>query len=77
MNIAKLLLSLDNQYRGHYQTVIKGLSVEQGMEICRLPEEEFDNQESFVLELWTDNNFIVYKKDGIASGQDQIILSTC
>ena len=77
MNIAKLLLSLDNQYQGHYQTVIKGLSVGQGMEICRLLEEEFDNQESFVLELWTDNNFIVYKKDGIASGQDQIILSTC
>lgn len=77
MNIAKLLLSLDNQYNSHYQTVIKGLTVEQGMEICRLLEEEFDNQESFVLELWTGGEFTIYKKDGIASGQDQIILSTC
>ena len=77
MNIAKLLLSLDNQYRGHYQTTIKGLTLEQGMEICRLLEEEFDNQESFVLELWTGGEFTIYKKDGIASGQDQIILATC
>lgn len=77
MNIAKLLLSIDNMYNGHYQTTIKGLTVEQGMEICRLLEKEFDNQESFVLELWTDGNFTIYKKDGIASGQDQIILATC
>ena len=75
MNIAKLLLSLDNQYNGHYQTIIKGLTVEQGMEICRLLEEEFDNQERFVLELWTGGEFTIYKKDGIAPGQDQIILA--
>lgn len=46
MNIAKLLLSMDNQYNEHYQTTVKGLTVEEGMEICRLLEEEFDNQES-------------------------------
>lgn len=77
MNIAKLLLNLDNQYRGHYQTTIRGLTVEQGMEICRLLEEEFDNQESFVLELWTGGEFTIYKKDVIAPGQDQIILAAC
>lgn len=75
MNIAKLLLSMDNQYGGHYQTTIKGLTVEEGMEICRLLEEEFDNQESFVLELWVDGSFAIRRKDGIAAGQDQTILT--
>lgn len=75
MNIAKLLLSMDNQYNGHYQTIIKGLTVEEGMEICRLLEEEFDNQESFVLELWVDGSFTIRRKDGIAAGQDQTILT--
>ena len=76
MNIAKLLLSMDNQYNEHYQTTVKGLTVEEGMEICRLLEEEFDNQESFVLELWVDGSFTIYRKDGIAAGQDQMILTT-
>jgi len=75
MNIAKLLLSMDNQYNGHYQTTVKGLTVEEGMEICRLLEEEFDNQESFVLELWVDGSFTIRRKDGIAAGQDQTILT--
>ena len=80
MNIAKLLLNLDNKYNDHHQTVIKGLTLKQGMKICKKLEKYTDNKESFVLELWTDGNFSVYQKDcfpmGNPSGRDKLILST-
>lgn len=80
MNIAQLLLNIDNQYSGHHGTVIKGLTLEQGIEICKQLEEYTDNRESFVLELWTDGNWSIYQKDclplGTLSGRDKLILST-
>ena len=77
MSLAELLLKMDNQYSGHYQTVINGLTLEQGIAICKELEEYTDKQYSFVLELWTDGAFTIYKKDGIALGEDQMIVSTC
>jgi hypothetical protein len=76
MSLAELLLKIDNQYNQHYQTVINGLTLEQGIEICKELEEYTDKQHSFVLELWTDGAFTIYKKDGIALGEDQMIVST-
>lgn len=76
MSLAELLLQIDNQYSGHYQTVISGLTLEQGIDICKELEEYTDKQHSFVLELWTDGAFTIYKKDGLGIGIDQIILST-
>lgn len=75
MSLAELLLKMDNQYSGHYQTVITGLTLEQGMELCKELEEYVDNQYSFVLELWTCGGFTIYKKDGLGSGIDQMIVS--
>ena len=76
MSIAELLLKIDNQYSGHYQTVINGLTLEQGIAICKELEEYTGGQHSFVLELWTCGAFTIYKKDGIALGEDQMIVST-
>lgn len=79
MNIAEFLLKLENQYHGHYQTEIKGLSIEDGLQICKELEEYTDNQYSFVLELWTCGSYTVYQKDffpeGKMGGKDRIILS--
>lgn len=77
MSLAELLLKINNQYNGHYQTVISGLTLEQGMEICKELEEYTDGQHSFVIELYTDGNFTIYKKDGLGIGKDQMIVSTC
>lgn len=79
MNIAEFLLKLENQYNDHYQTEIKGLSVEDGLQLCKDLEEYTDKQYSFVLELWTDGCYTVYCKDyfpeGKMGGRDRIILS--
>lgn len=77
MGLAELLLKMDNKYNGHYQTVITGLTLEQGIEICKELEEYTDKEHSFVLELWTCGAFTIYKKDGLGIGKDQIIVSTC
>lgn len=76
MSLAELLLKMDNQYNGHYQTTITGLTLEQGMQICKELEEYTDGKDSYVLELWTCGAFTIYKKDGIAQGVDQMIVST-
>lgn len=75
MSLAELLLNIDNKYMGHYQTTINGLTLEQGIELCKELEEYVDKQYSFVLELWTDGGFTIYKKDGLGSGVDQMIVS--
>ena len=79
MNIAEILLNIQNEYNGHLQTVIKGLTLKQGMEICKSLEEYTDNQHSFVLELWTDGCFTIWEKDyfqGRTNGNDRMILSS-
>jgi len=76
MSLAELLLKMNNKYNDHYQTTISGLTLEQGIAICKELEEYTDKQHSFVLELWTDGAFTIYKKDGIAQGEDQMIVST-
>ena len=55
MSLAELLLKIDNQYSGHYQTVINGLTLEQGITICKELEEYTDKQYSFVLERRMDS----------------------
>ncbi len=79
MKIAEFLLKLDNKYNDHYQTEIKGLSVEDGVALCRELEEYTENKYSFVLELWTCESYTIYQKDyfpeGKMGGRDRIILS--
>lgn len=76
MNLAQFLLRLDNEYNGHKQTEIKGLSVEDGMEICKLLEKEFDGNVSFTLEWWSDGCFTVWQKDELNDKDDKIILTS-
>lgn len=63
MNICKLLLNIDNEYNLHKQTIIKGLSIKQGLKLCKKLEKYTDNSHSFVLEVWTTGGWTLYQKD--------------
>lgn len=63
MNVAELLLNIDNEYNGHKQTIINGLSVEQGIEICKALQEYTNDEYSFVIELWSDGSFSIIQKN--------------
>lgn len=80
MNVAELLLNLANEFNGHKQTTITGLTVEQGVAICKELEEFTSHHSSFVIELWTDGSFTIYEKDywkeDRQGGRDRVILST-
>ena len=77
MNFAKFLLETENEYAGHKQTEIKGLSIEDGMKLCK-ELEELEPEYSFVLELWTDDNYTIWQKgyfsEGNPTGCDRMIL---
>ena len=77
MNFAKFLLETENEYEGHKQTEIKGLSIEDGIALCK-ELEELEPEYSFVLELWTDGNYTIYQKsffeEGNPTGRDRMIL---
>lgn len=79
MKLAKFLLNLDNQYNGHYQTGIKGLSLKKALKLCKELEEYTNDGSNFVVEVWTDGSFTIYRKDffprGNPTGRDQMILS--
>ena len=81
LSIAKLLLEIDNEFNGHKGTVIKGLSLKHARRICKELEEYTNDGSSFVVELWTDNNWSILQKDKWQPGEhplghtDQLILS--
>lgn len=75
MNVAQFLLNIKNEHNGHKQTEIRGLSVEEGIHICRELEKEFDNKVSFTLELWTDGTFTIWEKNEF-DNKNRIILSS-
>lgn len=78
MNICKLLLSIDNDYNGHKQTIIKGLTTKQGINLCRKLEKYTKEKYSFVVELYVDGSFTIlqkdYFKDHVLGHRDRIIL---
>lgn len=80
MKLAKFLLNLDNLYNGHYQTVIKGLTLKEALKICKELEEYTNHEHSFVVEVWSDGSFTLYRKDyfpeGNPTGRDQVILAS-
>ena len=77
MNFAKFLLETENEYNSHKQTEIKGLSIEDGVALCK-ELEELESEYSFVLELWSDGNYTIYQKgyfpEGNPTGRDRMIL---
>jgi hypothetical protein len=73
-------MNIQNDYHQHKQTVIKGLSIQQGLDICKELEDYVDKEYSFVLEVWTDGALTLYQKDFFkeerVGGRDRIILSS-
>jgi len=81
MNICKLLLNIQNDYNGHKQTNIQGLTIKQGVKLCKALEKYTNNSHSFVLEVWSDgSSFTIYQKDyfknHINGDKDRIILGS-
>lgn len=78
MNICKLLLNIENDYNGHKQTIIKGLTTKQALKLCKKLEKYTKEKYSFVLELYVDGSFTLlqkdYFKDHILGHTDRIIL---
>jgi len=79
MNICKLLLEIKNDYNGHKQTQLNGLSVKQGLKLCKALEKYTNHSHSFVMEVWSDGGFMIvqkdYFKDHILGHTDRNILS--
>lgn len=75
MNIAELLLSLDNKYNGHHQTTITGIPLDKWLEICNALE-EYDPKHMYSCEVFTDGSCTIYRKADSVIGEeeDMIIL---
>ena len=77
MNFAKFLLETETEYNGHKQTEIKGLSIEDGMKLCK-ELEELEPYYAFVIELWSTGDYTIWQKDffeeGNPTGRDRMIL---
>lgn len=79
MNFAKFLLETDNEYNGHKQTTMQGLSVKKALKLCKKLEEEVGQKYFFAVELFTDGSYTIYQKNffpvGNPTGRDRLILS--
>ena len=77
MNFAEFLLNTPNEYNQHKQTEIKGLSIEDGMKLCK-ELEELEPYYAFVIELWSTGDYTIFQKDffpeGSPTGRDRMIL---
>lgn len=62
-SFAEFLLSQTKQYNGHLQCEVSGLSIEDGIEICKELEEFCGKKKSFTLEVWTDGGFCIHEMD--------------
>lgn len=78
ITVAEMLMRIDNEYNGHKQTTINGISIKEAQQICKDLEELSNKEYSFVLEIWTDGSMTIYQKDfftdGRSHGADRIIL---
>lgn len=67
MNVAELLLSVQNEYNGHLQTQIDGLTRQQVKDIVA-ELHEYDPDSCFVIEEWPEGATI-YQKDYWKQGE--------
>lgn len=80
ITLAEFLLKTKDEYNGHLQTQVKGLSIKKGVHLCKELEEYTNDKHSFVLEVWSDGNYTIYQKDYWKAGEhplghtDRIIL---
>ncbi len=80
-SFAQFLLSSLKEYNGHLQHEATGISVEDGLNICKELETLTDNNYSFVLQLWTCGGYTIYQVDywkrseHILGDTDRMILS--
>lgn len=73
MNIAELLLNLNNKHGIHFQTSATGIPLEKGLEICNALE-EYDPQNLYACEVYTDGSYSIYRKADIIKGETEDVL---
>lgn len=72
ISLAEFLLNTKNQYNGHLQTELEGLSIKKGIRLCKELEEYTNNKYSFVVEVYTDGNFTIWQKDYWKTGEHNL-----
>lgn len=68
-NFAKFLLNQTKECNGHLQCEVTGLSVEEGLVLCKELEEYTNKEYSFTLEVWTDKSFTIYQQEYWRKGE--------
>lgn len=80
-SFANFLLSQTREHNGHMQASATGMSIEDGLALCRELEELTDKRSCFTLQLWTCGGFTLYEMDVWKQGEhplghiDKMILS--
>lgn len=62
-SFANFLMNQTNDHNGHFQTTVTGMSVEDGLELCKELEELCEQEYSFTIELWTCGGYTIYQQD--------------
>jgi hypothetical protein len=60
---AQFLLNQTKECNGHLQATATGISIEDGMQLCKELEALTGNQHSFILEVWSDGSYTIYEVD--------------
>lgn len=68
-SFAEFLLNQTKQCNGHLQAEAKGISIEDGFNICKELEELTNKQSSFTLQLWTCGRYTLYQMDFWRQGE--------
>jgi hypothetical protein len=62
MNVAEILLNIQNEYNGHKQTIIRGLTVEDGHQILDALS-DITGGSLFSLRMYDREEFSIYQED--------------
>lgn len=82
MKVSNLLMSVTNEYNGHKQTFINGISVEQGRQILDELNEDYQDSIFYMVLFPSSEGFSIYEQDYWKEGEhllghrDRLILSS-
>lgn len=72
VTLAEFLLKTKDEYNGHLQTQITGLSIKKAIRLCKELEAVTDDEYSFVVEVYTDGSFTIWQKDYWKAGEHNL-----
>lgn len=81
-NLCQFLLETSDEFNGHKQTTINGLSFDDLLLLCKDLEEYVDNSNVFYIKYYSDSSYSVYQsdyweeKEHHSGATDRLILSS-